>query len=196
MQYSKELVRRFQYNYLKKVAADKNSNPANLMQDPEYQHQLAMSSASDNFSAARGADYVQQTPETTSNEVVLPPLPDFMDPNNPAALMYSPEYHNSLQRMDDPSNNYANARGQGVIYKSNDTRTHDQKVAAYKKYRLKQLLKAYAPYVGGGAALGALLGGYIGYRNKQTLAGSLLGGLAGAGLGAGGKYLYEKYRNA
>ena len=65
--------------------------------------------------------------------------------------------------------------------------------AAARRERIKQVLLSYAPYVGGGAALGALLGGYIGYRNNQTLAGSLLGGLGGAGLAAGAKYLYDRY---
>ena len=61
------------------------------------------------------------------------------------------------------------------------------------KERIKQLLYAYAPYVGGGAAIGALLGGGIGYANDNTLLGTLGGTLAGAGLGAGAKYLYDRY---
>lgn len=66
--------------------------------------------------------------------------------------------------------------------------------AAAKRERIKQVLLSYAPYVGGSAALGALLGGYIGNRYKQTLAGSLLGGIAGAGLAGAGKYAFDKYR--
>lgn len=65
---------------------------------------------------------------------------------------------------------------------------------AFRRERLKQLLKAYAPYVGGGAALGALLGGGLGYRSGNTLAGGLLGLGGGALLGAAGKYAYDKYR--
>ena len=61
------------------------------------------------------------------------------------------------------------------------------------KERIKQLLYAYAPYVGGGAALGALLGGGIGYANDNTLLGTVGGTIAGAGLGAGAKYLYDRY---
>lgn len=53
--------------------------------------------------------------------------------------------------------------------------------------------KSYAPYVGGAAALGALGGGLLGNQYKQTLLGSILGGVGGAGLGVGGKYLYDKY---
>lgn len=69
-----------------------------------------------------------------------------------------------------------------------------EKDAAARRERIKQLLKAYAPYVGGGAALGALLGGGIGYRSGNTLAGGLLGLGGGALLGAAGKYAYDKYR--
>ena len=65
---------------------------------------------------------------------------------------------------------------------------------AFRRERLKQLLKAYAPYVGGSAALGALLGGGLGYRSGNTLAGGLLGLGGGALLGAAGKYAYDKYR--
>lgn len=68
--------------------------------------------------------------------------------------------------------------------------------AAEKRERIKQLLKAYAPYVGGGAALGALLGGGIGYRSGNTLAGGLLGLGGGALLGAAGKYAYDKYQKS
>ena len=66
--------------------------------------------------------------------------------------------------------------------------------AANERERIKQMLYSYAPYVGGGALLGALGGGYIGHSNNQTLAGGLLGGLVGAGLGAAGKYAYDKYK--
>lgn len=69
-----------------------------------------------------------------------------------------------------------------------------QQGAANERERIKQMLYAYAPYVGGGALLGALGGGYIGHSNNQTLAGGLLGGLVGAGLGAAGKYAYDKYK--
>ena len=62
------------------------------------------------------------------------------------------------------------------------------------KERIKQLLYAYAPYVGGGAAIGALLGGGIGYANDNTLLGTLGGTIAGAGLVGGGKYLYDRYK--
>ncbi len=65
---------------------------------------------------------------------------------------------------------------------------------AFQRERIKQMLKAYAPYVGGGAALGALLGGGLGYRSGNTLAGGLLGLGGGALLGAAGKYAYDKYR--
>ena len=65
--------------------------------------------------------------------------------------------------------------------------------AEEKKNRIKQLLYSYAPYVGGGAAIGALLGGGIGYANDNTLLGTLGGTIAGAGLGAGAKYLYDRY---
>lgn len=68
------------------------------------------------------------------------------------------------------------------------------KYNAFRRERLKQLLKAYAPYVGGSAALGALLGGGLGYRSGNTLAGGLLGLGGGALLGAAGKYAYDKYR--
>lgn len=61
------------------------------------------------------------------------------------------------------------------------------------KERIKRVLYAYAPYVGGGAAIGALLGGGIGYANDNTLLGSLGGTIAGAGLGATAKYLYDRY---
>ena len=65
--------------------------------------------------------------------------------------------------------------------------------AANERERIKQMLYSYAPYVGGGAAIGALLGGGIGYANDNTLLGSLGGTIAGAGLGAGAKYLYDRY---
>ena len=68
--------------------------------------------------------------------------------------------------------------------------------AAAKRERIKQVLKAYAPYVGGGLALGAILGGLVGSRYNNTLAGGLLGGLAGAGLAGAGKYAYDKYRQS
>ena len=67
---------------------------------------------------------------------------------------------------------------------------------AFRRERMKQLLKAYAPYVGGGAALGALLGGGLGYRSGNTLAGGLLGLGGGALLGAAGKYAYDKYQKS
>ena len=63
-----------------------------------------------------------------------------------------------------------------------------------QKARIKQLLYAYAPYVGGGAAIGALLGGGIGYANDNTLLGTLGGTIAGAGLGGTAKYLYDRYK--
>ena len=63
-----------------------------------------------------------------------------------------------------------------------------------QRERIKQVLKAYAPYVGGGLALGSVLGGLVGSRYNNTLAGGLLGGLAGAGLAGAGKYAYDKYR--
>lgn len=65
---------------------------------------------------------------------------------------------------------------------------------AFRRERIKQVLKAYAPYVGGGLALGSVLGGLVGSRYNNTLAGGLLGGLAGAGLAGAGKYAYDKYR--
>lgn len=68
--------------------------------------------------------------------------------------------------------------------------------AAAKRERIKQVLLAYAPYVGGGAALGALFGGGIGYRSGNTLAGGLLGLGGGALLGAAGKYAYDKYQKS
>lgn len=67
-------------------------------------------------------------------------------------------------------------------------------VGQYERERIKQVLKAYAPYVGGGLALGSVLGGLVGSRYNNTLAGGLLGGLAGAGLAGAGKYAYDKYR--
>ena len=67
-------------------------------------------------------------------------------------------------------------------------------VGQYERERIKQVLKAYAPYVGGGLALGSILGGLVGSRYNNTLAGGLLGGLAGAGLAGAGKYAYDKYR--
>lgn len=66
--------------------------------------------------------------------------------------------------------------------------------AVAKRERIKQVLKAYAPYVGGGLALGSILGGLVGSRYNNTLAGGLLGGLAGAGLAGAGKYAFDKYR--
>ena len=62
------------------------------------------------------------------------------------------------------------------------------------KERMKRVLYAYAPYVGGGAIIGALLGGGIGYANDNTLLGTLGGTIAGAGLVGGGKYLYDRYK--
>lgn len=67
---------------------------------------------------------------------------------------------------------------------------------AEKRERIKQVLKAYAPYVGGGLALGSVLGGLVGSRYNNTLAGGLLGGLAGAGLAGAGKYAYDKYQKS
>lgn len=68
------------------------------------------------------------------------------------------------------------------------------KNAAARRERIKQVLLAYAPYVGGGLGLGALIGGFVGNRYNQTLAGSLVGGLGGAALAGAGKYAYDKYR--
>ena len=65
---------------------------------------------------------------------------------------------------------------------------------AFRRERIKQVLKAYAPYVGGGLALGSVLGGLVGSRYNNTLAGGLLGGLGGAALAGAGKYAYDKYR--
>ena len=39
-----------------------------------------------------------------------------------------------------------------------------------------------------------LIGGFVGNRYNQTLAGSLVGGLGGAALAGAGKYAYDKYR--
>lgn len=66
--------------------------------------------------------------------------------------------------------------------------------AAARRERIKQVLLSYAPYVGGGLALGSVLGGLVGSRYNKTLAGGLLGGIAGAGLAGAGKYAYDKYR--
>lgn len=63
-----------------------------------------------------------------------------------------------------------------------------------RRERIKQVLLSYAPYVGGGLGLGALIGGFVGNRYNQTLAGSLVGGLGGAALAGAGKYAYDKYR--
>ena len=81
----------------------------------------------------------------------------------------------------------AGAAAGGAVYGANKLTEEDP------KERIKQVLYSYAPYVGGGALLGALLGGGIGYANDNTLLGSLGGTIAGAGLGAGAKYLYDRY---
>lgn len=65
-----------------------------------------------------------------------------------------------------------------------------------QRERIKQVLKAYAPYVGGGLALGSVLGGLVGSRYNNTLAGGLIGGLGGAALAGAGKYAYDKYRQS
>lgn len=64
----------------------------------------------------------------------------------------------------------------------------------FERERIKRLLKAYAPYVGGGLALGSVLGGLVGSRYNNTLVGGLVGGLGGAALGGAGKYALDKYR--
>lgn len=72
--------------------------------------------------------------------------------------------------------------------------TQEEAEAVARRERIKQVLKAYAPYVGGGLALGSVLGGLVGSRYDNTLVGGLVGGLGGAALGGAGKYAYDKYR--
>lgn len=50
---------------------------------------------------------------------------------------------------------------------------------------------AYAPWLFGGGVLGAGLGGVIGDEYNNTLLGALLGGVGGAGIAAGIKYLND-----
>jgi hypothetical protein len=80
------------------------------------------------------------------------------------------------------------AAGGAAVYGANKLTEAEQ------KERIKQLLYAYAPYVGGGLALGSVLGGLVGSRYDNTLVGGLVGGLGGAALGGAGKYAYDKYR--
>ena len=54
----------------------------------------------------------------------------------------------------------------------------------------------YGAYGVGGALLGGLVGGAIGHNYNKTLLGTLLGGAAGAGLGLGGRYLYNRFNGA
>ena len=72
--------------------------------------------------------------------------------------------------------------------------TQEEAEVVARRERIKQVLKAYAPYVGGGLALGSVLGGLVGSRYDNTLVGGLVGGLGGAALGGAGKYAYDKYR--
>lgn len=51
----------------------------------------------------------------------------------------------------------------------------------------------YGAYGVGGALLGGLVGGAIGHNYNKTLLGTLLGGATGAGLGLGGRYLYNRF---
>ena len=51
----------------------------------------------------------------------------------------------------------------------------------------------YAVYGAGGALLGGLVGGAIGHNYNKTLLGTLIGGATGAGLGLGGRYLYNRF---
>lgn len=191
----------FQQNFLRKVAASKE----------DEEHWKRMSDPSGNFSNATGGHYSNAQPSNSSSNaprevITLPNLPAHINPDSPAALMYDPAYMRQTYIYNDPRRAAAFEMGDPSIpdYTSNDTRSIEEKRSEYEaelrrqgveseRERIKQLLRSYAPYVGGGAALGALLGGYIGYRNNQTLAGSLLGGLGGAGLGVGAKYLYDRY---
>lgn len=54
----------------------------------------------------------------------------------------------------------------------------------------------YAAYGAGGALLGGLAGGLIGHNYNKTLLGTLIGGATGAGLGLGGRYLYNRFNKA
>lgn len=54
----------------------------------------------------------------------------------------------------------------------------------------------YAAYGAGGALLGGLVGGAIGHNYNKTLLGTLIGGATGAGLGLGGRYLYNRFNRA
>ena len=54
----------------------------------------------------------------------------------------------------------------------------------------------YAAYGAGGALLGGLAGGIIGHNYNKTLLGTLIGGATGAGLGLGGRYLYNRFNKA
>lgn len=54
----------------------------------------------------------------------------------------------------------------------------------------------YAAYGAGGALLGGLVGGAIGHNYNKTLLGTLIGGATGAGLGLGGRYLYNRFNKA
>ena len=51
----------------------------------------------------------------------------------------------------------------------------------------------YGAYGVGGALLGGLVGSAIGHNYNKTLLGTLIGGATGAGLGLGGRYLYNRF---
>ena len=189
----------FQQNFLRKIARagrppeQKPMNQKTVNQNPTNQIPVMEQPSNSRSNAQREV-------------ITLPNLPANINPDSPAALQYDPAYMRQTYIFNDPMRAAAYEMGDPSIpdYTSNDTRSIEEKRSAFEaelrrqgveseRERIKQLLRSYAPYVGGGAALGALLGGYIGYRNNQTLAGSLLGGLGGAGLGAGAKYLYDRY---
>lgn len=192
----------FRQNFLRKVAASKE----------DEEHWKRMSDPTGGYANATGGyDGNAQPSNSRSNAprevITLPNVPAHINPDSPAALQYDPEYMRQTNIFNDPMRAAAYEMGDPSIpdYVSNDKRSIAEKRSDFEaelrrqgveseRERIKQLLRSYATYVGGGAALGALLGGYIGYRNKQTLAGSLLGGLGGAALAGAGKYAFDKYR--
>ena len=200
------------YSKAKKVALVQQNFPRKVTASKEdEEHWKRMSDPTGGYASATGASAGNEQPSNSRSNaprevITLPNVPANINPDSPAALQYDPEYMRQTNIYNDPMRAAAFEMGDPSIpdYASNDTRSIEEKRSDFEaelrrqgveseRERIKQLLRSYAPYVGGGAALGALLGGYIGYRNNQTLAGSLLGGLGGAGLGAGAKYLYDRY---
>lgn len=171
-------VQQFQANFLRKMAAD-DKNPLGFAPSP----------------FGNPAVNAVLDPYNTQAETIRQRMQELSEAQMGIQGLTQPGPTVERTKAHDRYNKAAEAFGGGLpSAQEYEKQYRSEKDAAARRERIKQVLLAYAPYVGGGLGLGALIGGFVGNRYNQTLAGSLVGGLGGAALAGAGKYAYDKYR--